>query len=125
MKETDDEYLSIQDLLWRTMHGYVGILEQEKGHNDSEFIYDLKSACDDVAKASTIGDFSSAFIPLKKNTLSDSELVEIKKSYNQISEYLDKKEKGMATQKDFKEIIKILDFLMKNLNQARKSNKAI
>ena len=120
MEETDDGYLSIQDLLWRTMHGYVGILEQEKNHRDSEFIYDLKSACDDVAKASTIGDFSSAFIPLKKNTLVDSDLEKIKISYNKISEYLDKKEKRMTTQTDFNEIIKILDLLMENLNQARK-----
>lgn len=125
MEVRDDEYLSIQDLLWRTMHGYVGLLEQEKDQNDSEFIYDLKSACDDVAKASTIGDFSSAFIPLKKNTIPINDLEKIKISYKQISEYLDKKKKGMTSRSDLNEIIKILDLLMKDLNQARKLHKVV
>ncbi len=125
MKTMDCEYLSIHDLLWRTMHGYVGLIEQEKDHIDTEFIDDLKSACDEVAKACTIGDFSSAFIPLKKNTLPDNELQKIKSSYKQISEYLKRKEQGMATPKDLSEIIKIVDIQMKSLNKLRKENKIV
>lgn len=125
MKTMDCEYLSIHDLLWRTMHGYVGLIEQEQNHIDTEFIDDLKSACDEVAKASTIGDFSSAFIPLKKNTLPDNELQKIKSNYKQISDYLKRKEKGVTTPKELSEIIDIVNTQMKSLNKLRKENKIV
>ncbi len=118
-----DRYLSIQDLFWRTMHGYVGLLEQQRGHRDDEFIVDLKSACSDVLKAHAIGEYNDAFIPLNKNTIPNDKLEKIKEEYKLVFDYLIKNETGKTTHKELEAILKTLDSLMMELKEIRKLNK--
>lgn len=120
-----NQYLSIQDLFWRTMHGYVGLLEQQTGQNDEEFISDLKSACSDVLNARAIGEYHDAFIPLNKNTIPDNKLQKFKEGYKKVSDYLIKNEAGRTTQIELETILKTLDSLIMELKQIRITNKQI
>ncbi len=114
-----DQYLSIQDLFWRTMHGYVGLRERETGYNDEELISDLKSACSDVLGARAIGDYRDAFIPLNKNTISPAKLNFFKENYKKVLDYLNKNE---ASPLELERTLTILDSLIKEIKQLRKSN---
>lgn len=123
MSEMSNQYLSIQDLFWRTMHGYVGLRERQTGYNDEEFIIDLKSACSDVLNARAIGEYRDAFIPLNKNTLPDDKLKKFQENYKKVLDYLNKNETEKATHNELEATLAILDSLILELKQVRKSNK--
>lgn len=123
MSVMSNQYLSIQDLFWRTMHGYIGLREKQTGDNDEEFISDLKSACSDVLNAHAIGEYRDAFIPLNKNTVPDDKLKKYKENYKKVLDYLNRNETGKATPVELETTLTILDSLISELKQARKSNK--
>lgn len=115
----NNQYLSIQDLFWRTMHGYVGLIEKKNGQNDVEFINDLKSVCVDVSKAKAIGEYRDAFIPLNKNAISDENLKKLKDDYRFISNVLFKNEMIDTSPEDLKNIIDKLGSLMNDLKKIK------
>lgn len=116
----DKTYFSFQDIIWRTVNGCVGLYELKENCYDNDFLADLKSVCNDVFKASSIGEFRG-FTILKKNTMPDYELRKIKKGYEKVSYYLMKQETGKATHEDLNETIVTVRTLMKCLEKSRKA----
>ena len=102
------------------MHGYVGLRERQTGHDDEEFITDLKSACSDVLNARAIGEYRDAFIPLNKNTIPPHKLSWFKENYKKVLDYLDKDETSPL---ELEGTLTILDSLIKEIKHLRKSDK--
>lgn len=95
-----DNTLSIQDVLWRPLHGHIWLNCQEQEHPDigilhqgllDDMLADLKSVCADVEKAEAIG-IHTGFTLYKKNCIPADKLLNIKESYKYVAEFLVKYE---------------------------------
>lgn len=86
----DLQYLSIQDILLRTIHGYIGLIKYTKGFQDKDLLDDLKEVCIDVKSAKIVGEYTYEFIPMNNNIISEKKLNELKNDYQLIEKLIDK-----------------------------------
>ncbi len=78
-----ENILSVNDVLWRTAHGYVGLRGLKENYYDDKLLADLKSVCCDVSGTHAIAK-STGLTFLKKDAIMGNELFEIKTKYKKI-----------------------------------------
>jgi len=101
--------LSLQDVMWRTVHGCAWLLSQQTKHTCDDplpdFKADLKSVCEDVLKAEAIG-FYTGFQVLKNNAIPSDGMAILKNEYRFLSDYMTKNEAGTVTQDNLADAFK-------------------
>lgn len=113
------QYLSIQDILLRTIHGYIGLIKYTKGVQDKDLLDDLKDVCSDVKSAKAVGEYTNEFIPMNNNTISEDKLIDFKNEYQLIDKLIVKMDDGY----DIKcaEIQSLFDSIINSLKEEQKN----